>query len=79
MKARKMISSGCTRYLASVVDTTKEEKAKPKGILIVRNFVDVFPKELLTYHQTGQSHSKLSCYPKLHQYQRHHTEWHPRN
>ncbi|KAL5539165.1 hypothetical protein UlMin_046037 [Ulmus minor] len=47
MKARKMISSGCTGYLASVVDTTKEEKAKPEDIPIVRNFVDVFPEELL--------------------------------
>ncbi|KAL5575507.1 hypothetical protein UlMin_017206 [Ulmus minor] len=46
MEARKMISSGCTGYLASVVDTTKEEKAKPEDIPIVRNFVDVFPEEL---------------------------------
>ncbi|KAL5570735.1 hypothetical protein UlMin_020332 [Ulmus minor] len=46
MKARKIISSGCTGYLASVVDTTKEEKAKPEDIPIVRKFVDVFPEEL---------------------------------
>ncbi|KAL5537507.1 hypothetical protein UlMin_045604 [Ulmus minor] len=46
MEARKMISSGCTGYLASVEDTTKEEKAKPEDIPIVRNFVDVFPEEL---------------------------------
>ncbi|KAL5546500.1 hypothetical protein UlMin_006187 [Ulmus minor] len=46
MKARKMISSGCMGYLASVVDTTKEEKAKPEDIPIVRNFVDIFPEEL---------------------------------
>ncbi|KAL5568767.1 hypothetical protein UlMin_025342 [Ulmus minor] len=46
MKARKMISSGCTGYLASVLDTTKEKRAKPKDIPIVRNFVDVFPEEL---------------------------------
>ena len=29
-----------------MVDTTQEEKAKPEDILIVRNFVDVFPEEL---------------------------------
>ncbi|KAL5564366.1 hypothetical protein UlMin_027530 [Ulmus minor] len=35
-----------SKYLASVVDTTKEEKAKLEDIPIVRNFVDVFPEEL---------------------------------
>ena len=46
MKARKLIASGCTGYLASVVDTTKEENAKPEDIPIVRNFGDVFLEEL---------------------------------
>ena len=35
MKARKMILSGCQGFLASVVDTTQEEKAKPEDIPIV--------------------------------------------
>ena len=41
-----MIINGCMGYLASIVDTTKEEKANPEDIPIVRNFVDVFPEEL---------------------------------
>ena len=32
MKARKMILSRCQGFLASVVDTTQEEKAKPEDI-----------------------------------------------
>ena len=32
--------------MASVVDTTKEERAKPEDIPTARNFVDVFPEEL---------------------------------
>ena len=46
MKARKMMLSGCQGFLASLVDTTQEEKVKPEDIPIVRNFVDVFLEEL---------------------------------
>ncbi|KAL5567930.1 hypothetical protein UlMin_024505 [Ulmus minor] len=46
MRARKLLSSGCQGYLATVVDTTHEEKFKPEEIAVVREFLDVFPAEL---------------------------------
>ncbi|KAL5572794.1 hypothetical protein UlMin_022391 [Ulmus minor] len=46
MRARKLLSSGCQGYLATVVDTTHEEKFKPEEIAVVREFPDVFPEEL---------------------------------
>ena len=45
MKAHKILLSGCQGFLASVVDTTQVEKSKYEDILIVRDFLDVFPKE----------------------------------
>ena len=47
MKVRKPLLSGCQGFLASVVDTMQEEKAKPEDIPIVQDFVEVFPEELL--------------------------------
>ncbi|KAL5558007.1 hypothetical protein UlMin_034218 [Ulmus minor] len=46
MRARKLLSSGCQGYLATVVDTTHEEKLKPEKIAVVREFPDVFPEDL---------------------------------
>ena len=46
LKARKMISSGCDRYLAYIMDTSKEEKLQPKDVPIVKDFIEVFPEEL---------------------------------
>ncbi|XP_020082447.1 uncharacterized protein LOC109706053 [Ananas comosus] len=45
LKARKLISSGCAAYLATVVETQKELPALG-DILVVREFPDVFPAEL---------------------------------
>ncbi|KAL5540899.1 hypothetical protein UlMin_043291 [Ulmus minor] len=46
MRAQKLLSSGCQGYLATVVDTTHEEKLKPEKIAVVREFPDVFPEDL---------------------------------
>ncbi|KAL5563636.1 hypothetical protein UlMin_033383 [Ulmus minor] len=46
MRARRMLSSGCQGFLATVVDTTRVEKSGPEGIAVVREFTDVFPEEL---------------------------------
>ncbi|KAL5538466.1 hypothetical protein UlMin_045568 [Ulmus minor] len=46
MRARRMLSSGCQGFLATVVDTTCVEKSGPEGIAVVREFTDVFPEEL---------------------------------
>ncbi|KAL5573891.1 hypothetical protein UlMin_023488 [Ulmus minor] len=40
------LSNGCQGYLATVVDTTHEEKFKPEEIAVVQEFLDVFPAEL---------------------------------
>ena len=36
MKARKLLANRCVGYLANIVDLLKEEKLKPKGVLVVR-------------------------------------------
>ena len=41
-----MVTSRCTGYMASVVESTKEENAKPEDVLVVQNFDDICPKEL---------------------------------
>ena len=46
MKARKMLTSGCQGFLASVVDMAQKEETRPEDIPIVQDFVEVFPEEL---------------------------------
>ena len=46
LRARKMLASGCTGFLASVVDKTKKTTLGPTDVPIVQNFVEVFPEEL---------------------------------
>ncbi|XP_062113261.1 uncharacterized protein LOC133824401 [Humulus lupulus] len=45
-EARRLLESGCMGYLASVVDTYKEQKLKPKDVPVVRDFLEVFPEDL---------------------------------
>ena len=46
VKARKWLTSGCTSYLASVVDRTKKGKDELQDVPVVNEFVIVFPKNL---------------------------------
>ena len=46
MKARKWLDSGCTGYLAAVVDTTRKGKAELSKVPVVNEFASVFPEEL---------------------------------
>lgn len=48
MKTRKMVFSGCNRYLTYVVDNdkTKGGKLQLEDIPVVRYFIQVFPQEL---------------------------------
>jgi len=46
MKARKLLASGCTSYLVSVIDTTKKEKDELNDVPIVNEFTSVFPEDL---------------------------------
>ncbi|XP_074351920.1 uncharacterized protein LOC141691075 [Apium graveolens] len=45
MQAKKLIRKGCEAYLAYVVDKSREV-SNPKDILVVKDFLDVFPEEL---------------------------------
>ncbi|KAI3817945.1 hypothetical protein L1987_11747 [Smallanthus sonchifolius] len=46
MKAGRLIQRGCGAYLAYVIDP-KVDEIELKGVLMVRNFPDVFPNDLL--------------------------------
>ena len=43
MQAQRMLSSGCMGFLASAADISKEEKLDPTNVLVVKEFVEVFP------------------------------------
>ncbi|KAL5553554.1 hypothetical protein UlMin_040955 [Ulmus minor] len=46
MRVRKWLASGCTGYLAAVVDTTRKGKAELSKVPVVNEFASVFPEEL---------------------------------
>ena len=46
MKAKRLLDSGCVGYLASMVDTSLERHLKPEDVLVVQEFLEVFPKDL---------------------------------
>ena len=41
-----MLNSGCMGFLASIVDPSKETELTPEDVLMVRNYVSVFLKDL---------------------------------
>ena len=47
LEARKLIHGGCEAYLAHVVDKRSDNQVQLSDVLIVRDFTDVFPKDLL--------------------------------
>ncbi|KAA0063142.1 putative Retrotransposon protein [Cucumis melo var. makuwa] len=46
LKAEKLLRKGCTTFLAHVVEV-QSEKLKPKDIPVVKEFLDVFPDDML--------------------------------
>ena len=46
LKARKLLSSGCKGFLASIVVLSKETELTPEDVPVVRDYVSVFPKDL---------------------------------
>ena len=46
LKARKLLSSGCKGFLATIVDPSKETELTPEDVPVVRDYVSVFPKDL---------------------------------
>ena len=45
VKAWKMLANGCQGYLANIMDKDQEVKLSPKNVPIIREYVDVFPKD----------------------------------
>ena len=41
-----MMANGCHGYLASMVDREQEVGLEPENVPIIRDYVDVFPKDL---------------------------------
>ena len=46
LKVRKLLNNRCIRFLASIVDPSKETKLTPDNISVVRDYVVVFLKDL---------------------------------
>ena len=46
MQARRFLRKGCEAFLALVLDS-KRGRVKLEDILVIKEFLDVFPKELL--------------------------------
>ena len=46
LKVRKLLSSGCVEFLASIIDPSKETELTPDDVLMVRDYVLVFLKVL---------------------------------
>lgn len=49
LEAERLLRSGCVYYLENVEDTSQESKLTLKDVPVVRNFVEVFPKDLPRY------------------------------
>ena len=43
LQALRLLASGCRGYIASILNEMKEVKLKPTDVLIVRDYLTVFP------------------------------------
>ena len=48
MQAQRILANGCIGFLASTTDKSKEKKLDPMEVPVVREFIEVFPEELLS-------------------------------
>ena len=46
LKAQRMLAGGCAGYLTHIVDNKAKVKLEAKDVLIVREFLSVFPDDL---------------------------------
>ncbi|KAL5541916.1 hypothetical protein UlMin_009626 [Ulmus minor] len=51
LKAKKILSNGCVGYLVHIVDTTVDATLKTEDVHVVKNFLKVFPEDLLEDHE----------------------------
>ena len=63
MKAWKMLTNGCRGYLASMVDMAQKDELRPEDIPIVREYVNVFPKELPGFHPEREISFEIELLP----------------
>ncbi|GJR67398.1 putative reverse transcriptase domain-containing protein, partial [Tanacetum coccineum] len=62
MKVRKYLSCGCQAYMAHVIDTNFEKKSA-KDVLVVNEFLDVFPEDLPGIPPEGQVEFRIDLIP----------------
>ena len=61
MEAQRFLRKGCEAFLALILDS-KREQVNFEYIPVIRGFPDVFPEELLRYHQKEKWTSLLKWY-----------------
>ena len=47
LKSRKLLSSRCMVFMASIVDLSKERELMLDDVLVIQVYVSVFPKDLV--------------------------------
>ena len=75
LEARKLLSQGCTRYLAHVVDKRMKDKLKIDDVPIVHDFLEVFPEDLPSLPPDREIEFEIDLVPGMDRYQRRHTGW----
>ncbi|PON70115.1 hypothetical protein PanWU01x14_082900, partial [Parasponia andersonii] len=46
IKVKKLLEKGCMGYLPNIMDTREKLEVKPKKVLVISEFLDVFPEDL---------------------------------
>ncbi|KAL5540030.1 hypothetical protein UlMin_046185 [Ulmus minor] len=47
IKAFKLLANGCEGFLASIVDNCEDGCSRPEDVLVVKDYLEVFPEDLL--------------------------------
>ncbi|KAL5539314.1 hypothetical protein UlMin_045666 [Ulmus minor] len=47
IKAFKLLANGCEGFLASIVDNCEDGRSRPEDVLVVKDYLEVFPEDLL--------------------------------
>jgi len=63
IRARKLLSRGAQGYLAFLVNSPKD-KAKIEDVLVVKDFLDVFPEELSSLPPKREIEFKIELVPE---------------
>lgn len=75
MKARKWLASGCTGYLAAIVDTTKKGKDELSNVPVVNEFTSVLPRRISKLPLIEKLLSRSKGYQELLQSRRRPIVW----